>query len=359
MIEFLKGWYHKKFSDPSAVALVLMVSVGLIINYFIGDVLAPLFVAIAIAYLLEWPVAKMVRLGVYRTVSVTIVLLVFSTILAFMAITVFPSIMAQTIKLAKDMPSMITQSQGWLKTLPEQYPDMIDVTMIQSMLDSSKGHIIGYANSFLTGSLTSLGSIATTLVYGILVTVLVFFMLKDKEILLSSIKSYLPENRELISRVAKKMNEQIANYVRGKVIEIIIVGVVSYITFSLLDLRYALLIGVLAGFSVLIPFVGAAAVTVPIALIGLFQWGFTAPLFYVLLAYAIIQALDGNVLSPLLMAGAVNIHPTVIIVAVLVFGGLWGLWGVFFAIPLATLIEAIMNSWPKTKSEIPEEPLKA
>ena len=68
---------------------------------------------------------------------------------------------------------------------------------------------------------------------------------------------------------------------------------------------------------------------------------------WVMIAYGIIQALDGNVLVPILFSEAVNLHPVAIIVAVLVFGGFWGLWGVFFAIPLATLVKAILSAWPK------------
>jgi putative permease len=66
-----------------------------------------------------------------------------------------------------------------------------------------------------------------------------------------------------------------------------------------------------------------------------------------MIAYAIIQALDGNVLVPLLFSEALNLHPVAIIVAILVFGGLWGFWGIFFAIPLATVVQAVLKAWPR------------
>ncbi|GAB7220747.1 hypothetical protein VcTj87_25680 [Vibrio comitans] len=141
------------------------------------------------------------------------------------------------------------------------------------------------------------------------------------------------------------MNDQISNYIRGKVLEILIVGSISYVTFVLLDLRYSALLAVAVGLSVLIPYIGAAAVTVPIAIVGLFQWGLTPPFYYLMIAYGVIQALDGNVLVPVLFSEAVNLHPVAIIISVLVFGGLWGFWGVFFAIPLATLVKAVVNAF--------------
>jgi putative permease len=86
-------------------------------------------------------------------------------------------------------------------------------------------------------------------------------------------------------------------------------------------------------------------------MVAFFQWGFTNEFYYVFGVYALIQTLDGNVLVPLLFSEVVNLHPVAIILAVLFFGGIWGLWGVFFAIPLATLIKAIIYAWPTPELE--------
>jgi putative permease len=147
------------------------------------------------------------------------------------------------------------------------------------------------------------------------------------------------------------MDQQIGNYVRGKIIEIFIVGAVTYVVFVAMGVNYAMLLGVLVGLSVIIPYIGAAVVTIPVAMIGYFQWGWSSEFAYLMLAYGVIQAVDGNVLVPLLFSEAVNLHPVAIIGAVLFFGGLWGLWGVFFAIPLATLVKAVLNAWPRQPSD--------
>ena len=98
--------------------------------------------------------------------------------------------------------------------------------------------------------------------------------------------------------------------------------------------------------------------TVPVALVALFQWGLTPDFYWAVAAYLIIQALDGNLLAPLLFSEAVDLHPVAIIVAILFFGGIWGFWGVFFAIPLATVIQAILRVWPRAGGPEPE-PLAA
>ena len=136
------------------------------------------------------------------------------------------------------------------------------------------------------------------------------------------------------------------NYIRGKMLEILIVGVATYIPLKFMGMNYAATMSLLVGLSVIIPYVGAVAVTVPVAMIAWFQWGGTSDFVYLMVAYLVVQFLDGNILVPLLFSEVVNMHPAAIIISVLFFGGLWGVWGVFFAIPLATLIQAVINSWP-------------
>ena len=141
---------------------------------------------------------------------------------------------------------------------------------------------------------------------------------------------------------------QLGNYIRGKFVEVFILGATSYITFATLDLNYAVLLAVFMGLQVIIPYVGATLVTFPVLGVAFFQWGLNGDEFmYIAIAYTIIQTIDGIVLVPLLFSEAVNLHPAAIIVAILFFGGLWGFWGVFFAIPLATLVKAVTSAWPR------------
>jgi len=163
----------------------------------------------------------------------------------------------------------------------------------------------------------------------------------------------LPKQRDLMSGVWLEVDQQIGNYVRGKVWEILIVGVATYMVFIIFGLKYALLLSALVGLSVLIPYIGATVVSLPVAAIAYFQWGVNSDFWYLMLAYFVVQALDGNVLVPLLFQKVVNLHPVAIIVSILVFGGIWGFWGVFFAIPLATLVNALLIAWPRIGKEEP------
>ncbi|MDF2155500.1 AI-2E family transporter [Vibrio sp. CAU 1672] len=355
MLEMVIRWYKRRFSDPHAVSLVAILLFGFITIYFFGHLIAPLLVAIVLAYLLEWPVSKMCRLGIPRTLAVVAVILLFLSLMLIALFGLVPTIWTQIGNLINDIPNMYAGLQQFITVLPERYPELANLQIVETVMNNAKNQAIVLGENVVKGSLASLVSIATLAVYLILVPLLVFFLLKDKEQMLGMASGILPKNRRLANKVWHEMNEQISNYIRGKALEILIVGGVSYVTFAILDLRYSVLLAVAVGFSVLIPYIGAAAVTVPIAIVGLFQWGVSSEFYWLLAAYGVIQALDGNLLVPVLFSEAVNLHPVAIIVAVLVFGGLWGFWGVFFAIPLATLVKAVWNALPSAEEQEPAE----
>lgn len=246
---------------------------------------------------------------------------------------------------------MVTRFNEFAQTLPERYPALVDAGIIDMMADNLRSRLSGVAESVVKMSVASLIGVFTLAIYTVLVPLMMFFLLKDKQKIISSVQKVLPRNRLLVGKVWVEMNQQITNYLRGKVTEMVIVGVCTYAGFAYFDLRYSVLLSVLVGVSVLIPYIGAVAVTIPVVLVALFQWGIGSDFWSLIIVYLVIQGLDSNLFVPLLFSEAVNLHPLVIILSVVIFGGLWGFWGVFFAIPLATLIKAVINVWPEDTSE--------
>ena len=243
---------------------------------------------------------------------------------------------------------MINRGQELLMRLPQEYPQIISEDSIKDVVLSLSGDISNVGQSVLS---VSFASIPLIVIYLVLVPLMIFFFMKDKVIILEWMSRFLPADRHLVTHLWEEMDGQIGNYIRGKVYEIIIVGVAAYIVFKFFGLNYASLLAIVVGLSVLIPYIGAATVTIPVALVGFFQWGLGGDFTWLMVAYFVLQFLDGNVLVPILFSDAVNIHAVAIIAAILVFGGLWGFWGVFFAIPLATLVKALINVWPTRGDE--------
>lgn len=257
MLEMLMQWYRRRFSDPEAIALLVILVAGFGIIFFFSGLLAPLLVAIVLAYLLEWPTVRLQSIGCSRRWATSIVLVVFVGILLLMAFVVLPIAWQQGIYLIRDMPGMLNKLSDFAATLPRRYPALMDAGIIDAMAENMRSRMLTMGDSVVKISLASL-----------------------------------------------------------------------------------------VGFSVLIPYIGAFVVTIPVVGVALFQFGAGTEFWSCFAVYLIIQALDGNLLVPVLFSEAVNLHPLVIILSVVIFGGLWGFWGVFFAIPLATLIKAVIHAWP-------------
>ncbi|MFK5893049.1 MAG: AI-2E family transporter [Pseudomonadota bacterium] len=345
MFALINNWFKRYFSDPQIVFLVLFLLAVLAIVIGFNDIMAPLFAAIVLAYLMEGVISKIQHLIAHRLLVVIVVYIFFLSAVLFTIFGFTPLLWEQATQLIKETPNNIQQGKQLLLTLPEKYA-FITEQHVSQIIEFIQIEVTQLGRKLLTFSLSSLQNSVTIIIYLILVPLLIFFFLKDKKMILHWFTSFLPNERELSRSVWIEMDLQIGNYIRGKFWEIMIVGIASYIAFSFLGLKYSLLLAFLVGLSVVVPYIGATVVTFPVALIGFFQWGWTGDFAWLMIVYGIIQGIDGNVIVPLLFSEVVNIHPVAIIVAVLFFGGLWGLWGVFFAIPLATLINSVLHAWP-------------
>jgi putative permease len=356
MINLFNRWFKRHFSDPQIIFLVVFLLLSFTIVISFNDTLAPVFASIVIAYLLEGVVVLFFKGIKHRLSSVVIVFVGFMTVLLITLFVITPLLWVQLTDLISETPRYVELGRQLLLQLPTHYSFITEESvldffaLLQSEVTSMGKHV-------LTFSLNSIQSTLTIMIYLILVPLLVFFFLKDKDKILGWIVNFFPNETQLSTQVWKEMDLQIGNYVRGKFWEITLVSAFCYITFSLLGLKYALLISILVGLSVVVPYIGATVVTIPVALIAFFQWGWTSDFAWLMVAYGIIQALDGNVIVPLLFSEVVNLHPVAIIVAILFFGGLWGFWGVFFAIPLGTLVNSVLRAWPSAQEDMTAEVL--
>lgn len=359
MIKFLKTWWESYFSDEEAVVVAILLAAGLLVILSIGSMLGPVFVGMVVAFLMQGIVKGMERYRVPHMVAVSLVFTLFLGLLFALIFILLPLVWNQLSSLFTELPGMFSKGQALLAGLPEKYPQFMTEAQLKDWISEAANEIGRMGQWLLSQSLSTLNKLVLIIIYLIMVPILVFFFLKDRDILIRWLSSLLPRDRKLMRQIWQEMNLQIANYIRGKAIEVVVVGAASYIAFVFMGLNYAALLALLVGLSVIVPYVGAAVVTIPVALISALQWGWSSEFFYLMAVYGVIQALDGNVLVPFLFSEVVDLHPVAIITAVLFFGGLWGLWGVFFAIPLATLIKAILNAWPTVQRKAPvvEQPI--
>ena len=345
-VRVISGWINRYFANEEAIFLVVFLAAALLILIFFGAVLAPILTGLAFAFLLRGVVGRLVVWRVPRLVAVGLVELLFLGVLTALVIVILPLVWQQLRDLVNALPGFLEQLRDLASELPQRYPEFFSETTVSGWIGALNQQVVDFGANLVQDVVALLSNVVGLMLFFILTPVALFFFLKDGDRMVAAFASVLPRKRRLLNEVGGEMSLQIGNYLRGKLIEIIIVGTVTYLTFWFLNVNYAALLGLLVGISVLIPFVGAIVVTIPVATVGLLQFGWSVDLLVLMVAYLVIQGLDGNVLVPLLFSEVVDLHPIAIIAAVLVFGALWGFWGVFFAIPLATLVKAVFHAWP-------------
>ena len=348
MQNLLNKFLARYFSNEEAIYFGLLLLSSFLFIYLFGSILLPVLVSIVVAFLLNGLLSTLRSINLSHRISLFLTLFTFFSFYVSLFF-LLPSLGKQINSLIQSMPLIAIAFQENLELLSQAYPEIFSEDGVNTLFANLTSQFSSLLNNALGQLAGTISFLISTVFFVVLVPIMVFFFLKDKEVLLPMLTVLLPTKRGFMNTVFSEMNQQLFNYVTGKFIEMIIVGSVSYVVFLILGLPYAVLISILVGLSVIIPFFGAFLVTIPVLLVGLYEWGLSDTFYWLLALYLIIQILDGNVLVPVLFSSRNNLHPIIILIAVLFFGGIWGFWGLFFAIPLATFIKAIFNAWPQPK----------
>ena len=346
MIDHFKNIFRRIFSNEETVVFFLIIISTLILFSFFIEVLTPFIISIIVAYLLVGLQKKIETYGVTPRISTIIAFSIFIIVGAAMFTWLIPLLYVQLQSFVLDIPRLFNEFLNFVSTIPAAFPDLVNSDQISVFFQAVSSELSSITQNIVKSSISGIQSTITVLLYIILFPILVYFFLFDRKNIIEGCLRIIPGDRAMLSQVWSEMDVQLSNYVRGKVLEIFIVGVAAAILFASFGLNYGALLAVLVGLSVLIPYVGAFSITIPIVIIGLLQFGLGTQFYLLIGLYLLLQFLDGNLLVPIIFSEAVKLHPIVIILAVFIFGSMFGFWGVFFSIPLATFIKAVWNAWP-------------
>lgn len=348
MLEEFNKVFKKIFSNEETIIFSFALLVFFIVISFFGSVLTPFIISIIVAYLLVGMQKKIQSYNISEKVSLVITFSIFIVTGAALVIWLVPLLYTQLQAFVLDVPNLINNFRDFISELPSKFPDLVSSDQITIFFQAVSEEISAIAQNIVKTSISSIQSAITVLLYIILFPILVYFFLFDRKNIIDGCLKVIPGRRKMFTSIWAEMDIQLSNYVRGKTIEIFIVGIAAAIIFSSLGLRYSALLSVLVGLSVIIPYVGAFLVTIPVVVIGLLQFGLGTQFTILISLYLLLQALDGNLLVPIIFSETVKLHPVIIILAVFIFGSMFGFWGVFFSIPIATFIKAVWNAWPSS-----------
>ena len=346
MLDELNKLLKKIFSNEETIVFSLAILLFFVVIAYFGSILTPFLISVVVAYLLVGLQKKIQSYNVSQNTSLIITFSIFIISGATLVVWLVPLLYIQLQAFILDVPNLFNNFLDFMSDLPAKFPELVSSEQIAIFFQAVSEEISVIAQNIVKSSISGIQSTITILLYIILFPILVFFFLFDRKNIIDGMLKVIPGKREMFSNVWTEMDIQLSNYVRGKTIEIFIVGIVAAIIFSSLGLKYSALLSVLVGLSVIIPYVGAFLVTIPVVIVGLLQFGLGTQFYLLVSLYLLLQALDGNLLVPLIFSETVKLHPVVIILAVFIFGSMFGFWGVFFSIPIATFIKAVWNAWP-------------
>ena len=346
MINHLSNILKRIFSNEETIVFSLIILLTLIIFSFFIGVLTPFIISVVVAYLLVGLQKRIETYNVSENLATILAFSIFIIIGAAMFVWLIPLLYVQLQSFVLDLPRLFNEFLNFVSTLPAAFPDLVDSDQISVFFQAVSSELSSITQNIVKSSISGIQSTITVLLYIILFPILVYFFLFDRKNIIEGCLRIIPGDRAMLSQVWSEMDVQLSNYVRGKVLEIFIVGIAAAVLFASFGLNYGALLAVLVGLSVLIPYVGAFSITIPIVIIGILQFGLGSQFYLLIGLYFLLQFLDGNLLVPIIFSEAVKLHPILIILAVFLFGSMFGFWGVFFSIPLATFIKAVWNAWP-------------
>ena len=346
MFDQINKLFNKLFSNEESLIFSLLILTFLLVLYFFGGLLTPFIISLIFAYLLIGLTKNLIKYGLTELVSLIISYVIFLLSGIGFLVWLIPLIFQQTQAFFIEVPVWLNNFRSFIENLVQSNQELVSSDQISSFFTEFIGRLSSISQGVLDASISGIQDTLVFSIYLIMIPVLVFFFLFDKERIVRGFLMLLPKKRAMLSEVWIEMDDQLSNYVWGKGVEILIVGFVAAVIFGIMGLNYTALLSIIVGVSVLIPYVGAFLATIPVVVVAFLQFGIGFDLYMIVGLYLLLQALDGYLLVPILFSDAVKLHPVVIMLAVFVFGGIFGFWGAFFSIPLATFIKAVWNSWP-------------
>ena len=314
-------------------ALVLLLTLWLL-----GQAVLPFIIGAGVAYLLDPVADRLERAGLSRTMSVVLITVI--VVLAFVAIVllVVPILFRQASALIEIAPQMLDQARVFIDArFPGVIPHAGGLQQTLTDLQATIGEQAGRVASTVLGSVR--GAIGT-LALLVIVPVVAFYLLLDWDNMVASIDRHLPrEHAPVIRRLAAEIDDALAGFVRGQAVVILILGTWYALALMFVGLPFGFFIGIMAAVLSFIPYVGVligGATAIGVALFSF--WGDPLWIGAVVVIFAIGQVVEGNYLQPKIVGGHVGLHPVWLLLALSVFGALFGFVGLVMAVPMAAAL---------------------
>jgi predicted PurR-regulated permease PerM len=344
MERFLNSQKLLRYALLVLVILACLYLIGQMRSFFadiwvvLKAVLVPLVIAIIFAYVLKPIVDILVRRDVPRGIAIVMIYVIFLLSLSIILVNTIPMFLEQANEMINGLPGIVNQFDRWLDQLTEQtryLPDSIRIAIEKGLaqaeqgVTSSFGNVIGFIGNTLEQVLSAL-----------VIPFLVFYLLKDLKMIENMIIHLFPKrNRTVVIDCLRGIDNALGNYVRGQLLVMLIVGILTYAGLLVIHMPYAFLLSCIVSITNIIPYLGPLLGAAPALILAITIS--PAMALKVLIVNLIVQQLEGNVVSPLIVGKTLHIHPLVIMLALLLAGEVAGVMGLVFAVPVVAVLKVV------------------
>jgi predicted PurR-regulated permease PerM len=316
-------------------------AVSLVILWFTGDVLLPFLIGAAIAYFLDPVADRLETLGLSRAMATTVIALIAIMIFVLMALLVVPTLVNQAINLIGVAPEL---TRNFTDFLTERFPTLlVEGSTLRTSITSIGVTVQERGGELLNTALASAASLLNILLLFVIVPVVAVYLLLDWDRMVAQIDTLLPrDHAPVIRSLARDIDKTLASFIRGMGTVCLILGTYYAIALMLVGLQFGLVVGFIAGLVTFIPYLGAMLGGVLAIGLALFQfWGDWVSIGLVAAIFVLGQVLEGNFLTPKLVGNSVGLHPVWLILALSMFGSMFGFVGMLAAVPIAAALGVV------------------
>ena len=320
-----------------------------VLLYSLHNILSPFLVGILLAYLADPLVDRLERLGLSRTWGVVVVFSLFTLILLALLLVLVPMLAKQLLRLYELAPQMLDWLQHvalpWVQHRLGLADGFWKFDKIKAAIGEHMGQTTDIVGVLLSQATASSLALLAWLANMVLIPVVGFYLLRDWDVMMAKLRGLLPRQRESqVVGLAEECHEVLGAFVRGQLMVMLALGGIYSAGLMLVGLELGLLIGMLAGLAAIVPYMGFIIGIGAALVAGLFQFGGDLyPMLGIVAVFMVGQALEGMVLTPLLVGDRIGLHPVAVIFAILAGGELFGFTGVLLALPVAAVIMVLLR----------------
>ncbi|MCE8006221.1 AI-2E family transporter [Aestuariivita sp.] len=316
----------------------LATALFVLLLWLLGDVLLPFVIGGAIAYFLDPVADRLERMGLSRAIATAVITIVGVLIFVIMALLVIPTLVSQSVQLVNTAPQLFRDLHT---VVSERFPSALDEgSTLRQTLTSIGETIQSRGGELLNTLLSSAMGVLNVVILLVVAPVVAVYLLLDWDRMIARIDEMLPrDHAPVIRRLAAEIDDTLASFIRGMGTVCLILGTYYAIALMLVGLQFGMVVGFVAGLITFIPYLGALLGGALALGLGLFQfWGDWISLGLVAGIFMLGQVVEGNVLTPKLVGSSVGLHPVWLLLALSVFGTLFGFVGMLIAVPVAAAL---------------------